>query len=344
MRPRNGLHLSYVVDRLPLFARLYRNGFRSGSGERRSGWQRFLCRMLYYLYGWWDRRPVYGQVSINIRGRETALRFNAQNRQFNALYFDRYLEGGYEPEVTTLIRQLLPRTGVFYDVGSNWGYYALLVAGDASFQGQVHAFEPWPASYRDLVETVRQAGLADFVHCHPCALGDSVRTVSMCCGRHSGLARVVAADRGAAVVQRTLDSLALDPPDLIKLDAEGAELAILQGAAKLLRRSHPILVFEHAGDGALSPATEVLTFLEGQGYRLYVPLVEYAAADGRVTCCTSGAPAPPGFVPRQLELLPLAARQRWVFPHYLNLMACHPQRAAALEPYLPDPARRSAAA
>jgi FkbM family methyltransferase len=345
MRPRNGLHLPYVIDSLPLFARLYRNAFRSGSGNRRTGWQRSLCRLLYYLYGWCNPRPAYGQVTMNIRGRETVIRFDAKNRQFSALYFDRYLEEGYEPEVTSAIRELVPRAGVFYDVGSNWGYYALLVAADAAFQGRVHAFEPWPASYRDLTETVRQAGLEDVIRCHAYALGDCVRTVTMRCGRHSGLARVVRTERGVPVGQQTLDALAFDPPDLIKLDAEGAELAILQGAVALLRRSHPILVFEHAGDGSPAQAGEVLAFLEAQGYRLYVPLVEYAAADGRVASCASGANAPPpGFAPSRLELLPIAARQRCVFPRYLNLLACHPQRAAGLESYLADRRHRPVAA
>jgi hypothetical protein len=49
-----------------------------------------------------------------------------------------------------LIRHLMPKDGVFYDICANWGFFSLLVAVDKAFSGTVHAFEPVPETLRDL--------------------------------------------------------------------------------------------------------------------------------------------------------------------------------------------------
>src|SRR6185295_8807366 len=49
---------------------------------------------------------------------------------------------------------------------------------------------------------------------------------------------------GRAVVMRTLDSFAFVHVALIKVDAEGAEPLVLWGARELIRRCHPLILFE----------------------------------------------------------------------------------------------------
>ena len=60
-------------------------------------------------------------------------------------------------------------------------------------------------------------------------------------------------------------------PDVVKLDAEGAELAILRGMAGLLATAAPKLVLETGDyDDMDSPATAAsIELLEGHGYRAY---------------------------------------------------------------------------
>ena len=57
----------------------------------------------------------------------------------------------------------LPEDGVFYDIGSNWGWFTMHVASRPGFRGKIHAFEPFASSYADLCDLVRQAGLAGVV-------------------------------------------------------------------------------------------------------------------------------------------------------------------------------------
>ncbi len=65
----------------------------------------------------------------------------------------------------------------------------------------------------------------------------------------------------------TLDWLAtqVPPPDLIKIDTEGADLRVLFGAATLLREKQPELLFE----GYAEIAEQATQYLTGLGYSLF---------------------------------------------------------------------------
>jgi FkbM family methyltransferase len=73
----------------------------------------------------------------------------------------------------------------------------------------------------------------------------------------------------------TLDELVGgDPPALIKIDVEGSELRVMQGARRLLSdpATAPVLLFEHAGHSAhfgITPA-DVRAFLGDVGYRIHL--------------------------------------------------------------------------
>lgn len=62
--------------------------------------------------------------------------------------------------------------------------------------------------------------------------------------------------------------------DLIKIDVEGGEVVVLRGATGLLRRCHPVIVFEHGGDRVMqdygTTTDELWSILvDGLGYRLH---------------------------------------------------------------------------
>jgi FkbM family methyltransferase len=70
----------------------------------------------------------------------------------------------------------------------------------------------------------------------------------------------------AAVIRSiTLDSLELARIDLIKIDIEGMEIEAIEGAARSLARSHPILIVE----SIKSDAARLREQLTGLGYRLF---------------------------------------------------------------------------
>jgi len=316
------LKLPASIERLPLFAKLYKGAFRSGC-ERNGPIRRFINRVLYYGYEFLNVPIGQGRMNLNVRGENKTIYFDACNRQFNALYFEKYAQG-YEPEVTAVITQMMPADGVFYDVGSNWGFFSILLASRTEFTGRIHAFEPWPSSFRDLVQITDQAELQDMIQCHRIAVGASRKEVVMQSGRHSGLSQVVDARTGVRVEQRTLDELELEKPDLIKIDAEGAELEIIRGSAETLRNKRPMLVFEHACDHDNANGLRVLQLLEDFQYRLYAPMIEFSQreqADAYVSF--AHGPVIPGYSPSALKLHPISSYSRHALPPYLNLFACH---------------------
>lgn len=190
--------------------------------------------------------------------------------------------GHIEPAVSRVLIEWLRPGMVFVDVGAQYGYYGLLAEHLVRPGGTVVAFEP-ARTTQDLLRR-NLAGRSN-MRIESSALGDREGVVELrdYGPRHSALntvlpgARVPPDERRRLradtydVVVTTLDRYSEATglvPDVVKLDAEGAELAILRGMAELLRSRSPNLVLE-TGDyeGMASPATEAsIAFLEGLGY------------------------------------------------------------------------------
>jgi FkbM family methyltransferase len=224
-------------------------------------------------------------------------------------------DGGFEPEVTALLGHLAPQMRVFYDVGANWGYYPLLLGTDPRFTGEIHAFEIAPRTAAGLRRLAAAAGITDKVRVHAHGLSQTDGEARLSRERHSYLARIVAADyrgRTERVAVHRLDGLELSPPDVIKLDVEGHEAAVLSGAQDLLRRCRPIIVFESWFDAARPQSSlPPLQLLLQSGYELFRPIWR------------PGGSAVEG----DLELKPISPGDRAAIPVALNLLAVHPGAA-----------------
>jgi FkbM family methyltransferase len=137
--------------------------------------------------------------------------------------------------------------------------------------GRVVCFEPLPANAGQIEYNARLNGFSN-ITVRAEALGGSNRTevfqtsAEPTWGMLSTVGKSpVQASGQIGVEVRTLDSLCkahgLPPPDVIKMDIEGAEAEALQGAAETLRRSRPLMVIElHSTNAA------VCTMLESLGY------------------------------------------------------------------------------
>jgi len=71
--------------------------------------------------------------------------------------------------------------------------------------------------------------------------------------------------RAATIPTVTIDTLALPRIDLIKIDVEGMELDVIEGAAASVTRFHPILIVE----SIKSDEAKLRQVLTGHGYRLF---------------------------------------------------------------------------
>jgi FkbM family methyltransferase len=127
------------------------------------------------------------------------------------------------------------------DVGANIGVTVRLFANRA---GHVHAFEP---STRAMA--LLKANTADLnnVTLHQYALSNESGAVRFEEKGKLDLSSI--SDTGIEVPAKTIDCLAL-PADFIKIDVEGYEHLVLQGARQTLRERAPIVMFEALSETA----------------------------------------------------------------------------------------------
>lgn len=165
----------------------------------------------------------------------------------------RAMRGSAEPEVKML--PLFARAGSFLDVGANMGAWTGPAA--RAFR-QVHAFEP----FAELAAALRKVAPANVV-VHELALSDHAGTARFGIPVHGGKLLTTRASLEAQanvgfeevmreVTLATLDSLELRGVDAIKVDVEGHEAAMLEGAWHTIERERPTLIIEieerhHAG-------------------------------------------------------------------------------------------------
>ena len=150
------------------------------------------------------------------------------------------------------------------DVGGHIGLWSFNLAH--RFE-EVHAFEPVAAHRECFVKNVLASHTN--VELYGCALGASEGLVSIrTAPTSSGDSRV---DGPGDIPMHTLDSMELQDVDLIKIDVEGPELFVLQGAVETLARCKPVLIVEqkpgHAQKYGLGEK-DAIPFLQARGYRL----------------------------------------------------------------------------
>jgi len=321
----------FKVTRLPFLARLQRTAYHDG---RRRVSKRLIgkpAKQLYKFAYHGLRLGGEGSIELAVDGAIRYFPLNARNTQFGALFMPRD-EPCYEPETTALLDTIIGDQDTFFDVGANWGYYALLIAARPGFTGMVHAFEPFPATYADLAAAVHATGTEDRITCHNLGLSDKEGRAAMSFpdGIQSGLARVNSGAAGVDVPVATLDSLALPPPGVIKLDVEDLEGSVLAGGKSLLTRHKPLVVFESwrqpsKPDLTMSP----FAVLRSLGYTFHFA-GWVGASEGEEYVVPNLAHLNPGTEP-VLGLSSFTPEQRFLLPEQINVFAVHPDRWGKVE-------------
>ena len=172
---------------------------------------------------------------------------------------------GYEPDVACAIDCLTgPEAGIV-DAGSNWGAITLQCALRSGFRGRIYSFEPQARAFAMLARIVEELGLTDVVHPMQLALSDRAGEAYLTEETWSGNVAVANAVTLRRCRLARLDDLGIEDPQLIKIDVEGHEAQVIEGAWSIIERSKPVLIFEDwagkskAHFGRLSQA----------GYRFY---------------------------------------------------------------------------
>lgn len=150
----------------------------------------------------------------------------------------------HDYEHLSFLRTYLRPDDLFVDVGANIGVYSLWAS---EIEGvDILAFEPSSAIYARTVENVELNRLGSRVQVLRKAVGAEVGQVWLTTGLDA-MNKVATGDAPGSepVEQTTLDSaLGSRAPALIKIDVEGGELAVLDGARATILRHRPALLIE----------------------------------------------------------------------------------------------------
>lgn len=176
--------------------------------------------------------------------------------------------GTYETANLSAFAAAITAGDTVYDVGANVGIYTLAASVAAGPSGIVYAFEPVE---RNLHYLRRHAGLNQLRNCRivDVAVSDVKDTQKFSSASwHHAMGRL-SPDGELEVASVTLDHCVYErqfqPPKVIKIDVEGAELRVLQGASRVLNEYHPSLFLEIHGGQSHAACRE---FLIAKGYRL----------------------------------------------------------------------------
>jgi FkbM family methyltransferase len=201
-------------------------------------------------------RPLFGSVVPVRAGPAAGVLLRAERRS------TAWITGKVEPEVQLVLGGLLRPGATFVDAGAGIGFFSLLAARLVGEGGAVVAFEPSPVHAASVRANVALNGFAN-VEVVETAVSDRPR-VAFLEDPSAATATLgdVASRRSIAVDAVSLDDFLAAReglvPDLVKVDVEGHEAAVLRGMSETLSRTRPRVVLELHGDttvlGALAAA------------------------------------------------------------------------------------------
>jgi FkbM family methyltransferase len=197
------------------------------------------------------------------------------------------MHGEWEPEETELVKKIIKPGDVFVDAGANLGYYTLLAVRVGA--SRAYAFEAQPSTYELLGKNVIINWMTKFVayenlavYSHTTDLGFFVRNnypgnSSLGMTPPDQLNKWFDTTTSVKVHAVSLDDYFADKPgkiDLIKVDVEGAEPAVFEGARGLLARNRDVKILCEWSPDQMATARQdpahLIELWAQQGFRAHV--------------------------------------------------------------------------
>jgi FkbM family methyltransferase len=203
------------------------------------------------IWNWMHRRQIRGRHRINslVAGFTGAPPLVRAKTKYGATlllnpyeYVDSFIlrHGFYESEVFEALRPHLMKGGAFWDIGSNTGLHG--ISAKVCFPDvDVSCFEPVPLLANRIVEHAKLNNVSVAVYAGPLGTDSRPTWITMTPG-NLGMSHVDSVrDRTVPSILTTtqtgdalVQGMHLTSPSVVKIDAEGAEQAILGGMANCL--------------------------------------------------------------------------------------------------------------
>ena len=229
----------------------------------------FISKIYNYVY---RSLSPEGSILLNING----LKIYAEGKSAIAKFLE--VNGSYEEETTKLFSEILKEGMTVLDIGANIGYFSLLASREVGENGRVFAFEPYHETFSLLQKNIEANGFNNVMPVE--------KAVSNQCGKQK---LFLASDPGEHSLggDDSYDSVEVDVTtvdafvreqnisvDLVKIDAEGAEMHVLEGMSETISKNPHMKIITEFGTGHLernncSPSA-FLERLFSYGFKLYI--------------------------------------------------------------------------
>jgi len=168
---------------------------------------------------------------------------------------------------------------IVVDIGANTGYYTLRLSSQVGKKGKIVAIEADPKSCNILKQNCELNNISN-VEIKNLAISDSYKQVTLHQNKtHSGISSISAKDYDKSTTNdlliqaTTLDNLLknrFQKIDWIKIDVEGAELAVLKGSNNTLKNTKNVLIeiHEHILKQNNEDYNDILKILKDHGFKL----------------------------------------------------------------------------
>lgn len=215
-----------------------------------------------------------GLIAYAVLARTGIMRKAWARRGFLAVYsaYKTWIEAG----PVDRLKELVPPGSTVVDVGANVGFFTMKFARWVGEQGCVIAIEPDLENCEMLALKVRAVDMERRVRLHRAAASAKAGSVRLQRNElHPGDHRISFGGDGMIVPAVTVDDVVAEASgsvSLIKIDVQGAEMLVLEGAKRTLDTMRPAL-FVEVDDRNLvnfgSSAQALVTHIQRAGYETY---------------------------------------------------------------------------
>ena len=168
----------------------------------------------------------------------------------------------YQEAESQILLDTIRSEDVFYDVGANIGYISFILRHSDSPPTEIHSFEPAPRAIRLIRKNF--SGNEGF-HLEQVVVGESPGTVKFKEKASLNLSAVGTTSGGAKGTTISRRKTSLDsyvdehsPPSYLKVDVEGYEPEVLQGAQRTISEHLPIILFEALNEKAFDECHDII--------------------------------------------------------------------------------------
>jgi FkbM family methyltransferase len=256
-----------------------------------------------------------------------SVRFTMELHPHTDRHFNPYIlrDGVWEPTETALFSAFLTSSETVLDLGANIGWYSLVAGTTLKGSGRVVAFEPEPTIGAILERNIVRNGLRNVEIVRAAVVDRETNACFVTTPHHVGDHHLVEGPTNEPTMTVAVTSIDAQwrrlgvTIDLIKIDTQGAELAIFRGMRELLstQSRKPVIITEFWPHGLRrfgANAADLIDLMESFGYEAFLidDLAKAARPIGfddlRHRSRTDLAPADLGFI--DLVLVPIGDSRR----------------------------------